>query len=45
MTNLAGEDWFRDPALTRVLALLNSDGAVWAGWSVARCATACWVFP
>lgn len=28
MTNLAGEDWFRDPALTRVLALLNSDGAV-----------------
>lgn len=27
MTNLAGEDWFRDPALTRVLALLNSDGA------------------
>ena len=28
MTNLAGEDWFRDSALTRVLALLNSDGAV-----------------
>ncbi|PWE56855.1 CCA tRNA nucleotidyltransferase [Metarhizobium album] len=28
MTNLAGEDWFRNPALTRVLALLNSDGAV-----------------
>lgn len=26
MTNLAGEPWFKDPALARVLALLNSDG-------------------
>ena len=26
MTNLAGEAWFRDPALTRVLDLLNRDG-------------------
>lgn len=25
MTNLGGEDWFRDPALTRVLDLLNRD--------------------
>src|SRR3954468_9119369 len=26
MTNLAGEAWFKDPALTRVFALLNADG-------------------
>ena len=26
MTNLGAEDWFRDPALTRVLDLLNRDG-------------------
>ena len=26
MTSVSGETWFSDPALTRVLALLNSDG-------------------
>src|SRR6185369_3544705 len=26
MTNLGNEAWFKDPALTRVFALLNSDG-------------------
>lgn len=27
MTNLHSETWFKDPALTRLLALLNADGA------------------
>jgi len=27
MTNLQSETWFRDPALTRLLTLLNADGA------------------
>ena len=26
MTSVSGEAWFTDPALVRVLALLNSDG-------------------
>ena len=26
MTSVSGETWFSDPALTRVLALLNGDG-------------------
>ena len=26
MTSVSGEAWFSDPALVRVLALLNSDG-------------------